>query len=239
MSSGSTNTNQISSASSKAFQFREFMQSPAVLKGLAIFLVVILILGGIAAGVSTVQKNKDVELQEVYFGFETQVLKIKEGLDKDKKPYTKEAFGHSLEQLSDFVKSNHSSLAGQMGALLLSNVYTKMGEINLAYEALSDIKPVGEIGAMTQYRQLNLLSDQGKHQEVVTLSDELLKKDSAKIFHPEIRLAKALSLVNMGQKDAAIAELQVIADSKLVDGSQIIQRAKKYIRFFKSDSSSL
>jgi tetratricopeptide (TPR) repeat protein len=236
MSSHTTNTIELSAGASKSFSLKETLQSPAFLKGLAIALGVILIVGGIAAGISTVQKNKDMELQEVYFGLESQILKIQEDLDKDKKAYNKEAFGNLIDKLSEFVKSNPSALAGQMGALLLSNLYTKLGEGQLAYDILSSIKPVGEIGAMAQFRLLNLLSDLGKHEEVVSLSDSLLKKDSSKIFHPEIRFAKALSLAELGQKEAAISELQTIVDTKLTEGSQIIQRAKKQIRLLKMES---
>jgi len=228
--------NMMEANTQKSFHLREALQSPTVLKAIAIALGVILVIGGIAASVSTIQKSKEVDLQEQYYGFETQVLKIQDELEKDKKPYTIEAFGNTVGDLSEFVKSHSNSVAGQMGALLLANIYTKVGNSELAYNSLSAIKPVGEIGAMAQYRMLNLLADLGKYQEVITLSDSLLKKDVAKLFHPEIRLSKALALLELGQKEAAISELQVIVDSKLTDGSQIVQRAKKYIRLLKSES---
>jgi predicted negative regulator of RcsB-dependent stress response len=218
------------------FNVREALQSPSVLKTIAIALTVILVIGGIAAAISTLQKRKDSDLQEQYYQYESQVLKIQETLEKDKKPLTIEDFGNTVNDLSQFVKSHPNSVAGQMGALLLSSIYTKVGNTELAYESLSTIKPVGEMGAMVQYRKLNLLADQGKYQEVITLSDSLLKSDLTKLFHPEIRLTKALALLELGQKDAAVSELQVIVDSKLTDGSQIVQKAKKYIRLVKSES---
>lgn len=231
-----TLNSEATTSTAKSLNWRELLQSPGFLKGLAISLGIILVVGGLAAGISTIQKSKDAELQEVYYGFESQALKVIETFEKDKKTFSLGDFGNTVSELQTFVQAHDSTLAGQMGALLLADIYAKSGQKDQSLEVLKAVKPVGEIGVLAQYRSLSLMSDKAQYQEVVTLADSLLKKGSAKVLYPEIRLAKALALAELNQREAAISELQVIVDSKLTEGSQIQTRAKKYIRLLKVEA---
>jgi hypothetical protein len=232
---GYNNQSQRGSLSFKKSFGASFFKSPDFLKNLALGLTLMIVTGGLVAGLFSLRDSRHMQLQERYYELESYFLKTYADLDQNKKPYTVEAFDLKfIENLETLSRENPDKGAGQMAFMLLSDFYYRTNQKDKILPLLRLAQPQGDLGILTHYRLLNILLDDGKFQEVITLADSLLKKKSLEVFLPEVRFTKALALMGSNQQELALSELQILVDSKTTENSQIVSKAKKYIKLMKS-----
>jgi predicted negative regulator of RcsB-dependent stress response len=228
------------------------------IKNLMVGFVGLIVIGMIWAFLANRTKNQETAAQEKFAAIETQYGKYKEDLAKSEQisnmpKNAKDASKTTPEEkkveadlaaslivvkpklvsdLTQFVDENSKAIAGSMAALYLSELLLTDKKATEALAVLRKVENTSKdlTSILVQKKIGALLADNNQCDEALKVWDKILKINTAKFAHAEVKIMQ--SLCYQKNNDLAKAEeiLNSIKNDKTEVSAEYVQHAEKILR---------
>ncbi len=204
--------------------------------------IAVVILGGGGYVVVTNQTQaKEQKIQESYYGIEKKLIDLKQRAvappAADKKAEVVD-FTEVKKELENFVTANTGSIAAQMAALHLAELFVNDKKETEALALLQKVETTnkGMVNSLVQQQIAQLLSSLDKCQEAITVWQKVLERKEASFLHNEMKLQQALCHAKLGngkQAEEILTNLSNQSTGSEVNSSSVSKEAEKYLRLLK------
>jgi len=237
-------------------ELSKFSENPwkLVIGGFLGALVAALVAGAAYVFISTQSLNKEKTAQESYFMVEKKLLELKAkqvaptapNLKKDSKKTTLNEdidFSQSKKDLEKIISDYPTTIASQMAALHLAKLL--LDEKNLA-GALIILQKIGNknnglINTLVQHQIGQLLADQGKCPEAISIWQKILNNKNVEFIHNETKIQQALCYTKLNDFKKAEEILTNLANQSMnseIGTDSSLKEAEKYLRLIQFKKAS-
>ncbi|MBC7420749.1 MAG: tetratricopeptide repeat protein [Bdellovibrio sp.] len=211
-------------------------------------LLVVLIVGGaIASGISISNTNKEQKAQESYFLAEKSYLELKNkkavpetGAKKEEASVNYTAAKAGFEKvIQDYPKSK----AAQMSALYLSDILVTEKNPELALTTLQKVEnnDSGLVNTLVQQQIGHMQADKNLCPDAVQTWQKIVNRKEASFLHNEVKVQQALCYQKMNDNKKAEEILTNLANQKqdhALEASSTSKEAEKYLRLIQFKKAS-
>ena len=200
--------------------------------------VALLIVVGLAFSVYSNQSNeKEKKAQAAFSVLEQQLKSLKDkAADSKAAPVDKEKLKQDLDL---FITQNMGTVASQMAALSLADLYSDESKNTEALAILKKTANNSDVlsNTLVLKRMGQLLSDLDQCNEAIQAWDKVISNKQASFAHGDVKIQQALCYKKLNDMKKAEEILTSVKNNKLEGQEQLSQEADKILRVIKMSST--
>lgn len=228
----------------------------------------LIVIGLVATFISTGSKRSEEQAQEKLAQFELEYSKYKEEWAKssaptptppakdskksadikkteertqaDIKSHVAELGAQLAKKLNQFIAENKKSVATEMAALYLSDIYTNENKNTEALDVLKKMESHSNhlTSVLIQKKMGALLADNNQCDEALKVWDNLLKSNSAQFARAEVKIMQSLCYQKMNDLKKAEEILLSVKNDKTEGSAEYSQNADRILRLIQFKKAS-
>ena len=217
------------------------------------FAGIVALAGALFGYLSIRSTQKEKSAQESYFAIEKKLLDLKnkkskpeEKIKNNTKPEIKNEvvdFSQIKKDLEKVMTDFPGSIASQMAALHFANLLVEEKNFTVALTALQKVenKDKGLVNTLVQQQIGQLLADNDKCQEAITVWQKIIDRKEAEFIHNETKIQQALCYTKLNDLKRAEEILTNLANQNLnpeMGNSSSSKEAEKYLRLIQFKKAS-
>lgn len=206
----------------------------------------LIIAGAVVTLISVNSTQKEKAAQESYFTVEKKLLDLKA---KKAAPPTKDQKAEPVDftavklELEKVMTDFPGSIASQMAGLHFANLLVEDKNFDLALSTLQKIenKNKGLVNTLVQQQIGQLLADQEKCQEAISIWQKIVDRKEAAFLHNETKIQQALCYTKLNDFKKAEEILTNLANKSAnpeMGGNSTSKEAEKYLRLIQFKKAS-